>query len=48
MTQLTHADDQDRTDELEFYLPGVLTPPFASRLERIWGKLFNHCVEPPK
>lgn len=49
MAQQNHADDRDRAVEAKFYLPVGITPPFeANQVERIWARLFNHRVEPPK
>jgi hypothetical protein len=49
MAQKDYVDDWDRAPEQKFYLPAGVLPPFdASRLERLWGKLFNHGIEPPK
>jgi hypothetical protein len=49
MAAKTRADDRDETTELKLYLPaGVSRPLGTNRLERLWGKLFNHGVEAPK
>jgi hypothetical protein len=41
------ADDRDRATELELYLPAGFTSPVeTSRVERLWGRLFNHGVGP--
>jgi hypothetical protein len=48
MPAKTRADDRDRAPDVELYLPAGGTPPVeASRLERLWGRLFDHGVEPP-
>jgi hypothetical protein len=47
MAAITRADDRDRATELELYLPAsVASPAETGRLERLWGRLFNHGVEP--
>jgi hypothetical protein len=49
MAARTRADDRDRTTDLELYLPAGVTPPVETdRFERLWGRLFNHGVEPPE
>jgi hypothetical protein len=49
MAAKTRADDRDSSTDLEFYLPAGITPSSeTSRLERFWGYLFNHGIEPPK
>jgi hypothetical protein len=45
MAQRNHAADRDSATELAFYLPASVTSPSeASRVERIWARLFNHRV----
>lgn len=47
MTAETRADDRSSAIELELYLPAGVTPlSETSCLERLWGYLFNHGVEP--
>ena len=49
MTAETRTDDRGSATELELYLPAGVTPSSeTSCLERLWGYLFNHGVEPPK
>lgn len=49
MTARTRADDRDEPTELELYLPAGITPSAEGNwLERLWERLFNHGVEPPK
>jgi hypothetical protein len=49
MAARTRTDDRDRATEPELYLPAGITPSAeTSRLERLWGRLFDHGVEPPK
>jgi hypothetical protein len=49
MAARTRADDRDMTTEPELYLPaGIISPVEAGRFECLWGRLFNHGVEPPK
>ncbi|WP_162562474.1 hypothetical protein [Salinigranum rubrum] len=49
MTARTRADDRDRATEPELYLPaGITSPVETSRFERLWGRLFDHGVEPPR
>ncbi len=49
MAARARADDRDSTTEPELYLPaGITSPGETSRIERLWGRLFDHGVEPPK
>ena len=49
MVAKTCADDRDRATDLDLYLPAGLTSPVeTSRLECLWGRLFNHGVDSPK
>jgi len=48
MPQRIPTDDRDRETEPDFYLPaGSPSTSVASRIERIWAKLFSHGVETP-
>jgi hypothetical protein len=47
MAARTRADDRDGATEPELYLPaGITSPDETSRVERLWGRLFNQGVEP--
>jgi hypothetical protein len=47
MAARTRADDRDSAIEPELSLPaGITSPVETSRLERLWGRLFNHGVGP--
>lgn len=49
MAAKTRDDDRDGASEVKLYLPAGVTPPVETGwLERLWGRLFNHSVEPPK
>jgi hypothetical protein len=49
MAARARADDRDSATEPELYLPaGITSPVGTSRIERLWGRLFDHGVEPPK
>ena len=49
MAATTRPNDQDRSTEPGLYIPaGIIPTAEATRLERLWGQLFNHGVESPK
>jgi hypothetical protein len=49
MAARTRTDDRDEATDLKLYLPAGVTPPVETdRIERLWGRLFNHGVAPPK
>ena len=49
MAATTRTDDQNSPTDPELYLPAGITPTAeANWLERLWGQLFTHGVEPPK
>ena len=48
MAQENRVDDRVRTTDSTLYLPAGLTRSVElGRFERLWGKLFNHHVDPP-
>ncbi len=47
MAARTCADDRDGATHVELYLPaGVTLSVETNRFEHLWGRLFNHGVEP--
>jgi len=47
MVAKTCDEDRDRATDL-YLLAGLTSPVETSRLECLWGRLFNHGVESPK
>ncbi len=46
MARRSSADERVGATESKLYLPAGSNPSFVvSRLERVWGTLFNHGVE---
>lgn len=49
MAANTCADDRDGATEVELYLPAGITPSGGTgRVKRLWERLFDHGVEPPR
>lgn len=49
MAARARADDQDKSTDVELYLPAGITPATdTNQFGNLWGRLFNYSVEPPE